>query len=526
MASTGAAAPARLNSLIEVPYRTKLLIVGTLTASMTVVTMNMTVMATAAQSIVADIGGFELFIWLFAAYSLTSSVAVPIVGKLTDIYGGKRVIIVSLALFVMSSAVAGGMQSMPQLIAARAVQGIGSAGVMGSIWIIMAGLWPRGERAKWLGVITAGFTLSGVLGPIVGGLIADNASWRWVFWINVPAGGAALALLWFWYPNVLIKWREAKFDFAGALMLCVAASALLYAVTVGGKTYPWASPQIAALFVASAVATVLFIVIEWRAADPVLPLHMFRERIFAGGITASLSVTTTFSVVVVFLPLLVQGVRGGSATEASFPLMSMAAGVAIGANLAGQTLSRFGYAREMAVGGLLVAGAGLAWLGNMPVDAPAGQIFAVTLVMGIGMSFSFTTLHIPVQNAMPDELLGVVTSALQFFRTFGMVIGAVGLGALLLAQLGSFEAKGPSAHFADPEVLVSADRLEGIEQEFLDDPNLGAEAFETELAAARGRMAAPLGTVFWVAAGICVFGAAVAAFAFSGRKRENARPDE
>ena len=153
--------------------------------------------------------------------------------------------------------------------------------------------------------------------------------------------------------------------------------------------------------------------------------------------------------------------------------MSMAAGVAIGANLAGQTLSRFGYAREMAVGGLLVAGAGLAWLGNMPIDAPAGQIFAVTLVMGIGMSFSFTTLHIPVQNAMPDELLGVVTSALQFFRTFGMVIGAVGLGALLLAQLGAFEAEGPSAHFADPEVLVSADRLEGIEQEFLDDPNLG-----------------------------------------------------
>ena len=163
-----------------------------------------------------------------------------------------------------------------------------------------------------------------------------------------------MALLWYWYPNVLIKWREAKFDFAGALMLCVAASALLYAVTVGGKTYPWASPQIAALFVASAVATVLFIVIERRAADPVLPLHMFRERIFAGGITASLSVTTTFSVVVVFLPLLVQGVRGGSATEASFPLMSMAAGVAIGANLAGQTLSavrvRKGNGRGRAVG--------------------------------------------------------------------------------------------------------------------------------------------------------------------------------
>ena len=143
MASTGAAAPARPTSLVEVPYRTKLLIVATLTTSMTVVTMNMTVMATSAQSIVADIGGFELFIWLFAAFSLTSSVVVPIVGKLTDIYGGKRVIIISLALFTVSSAVAGAMQTMPQLIAVRAVQGIGSAGVMGSIWIIMAGSTTR-----------------------------------------------------------------------------------------------------------------------------------------------------------------------------------------------------------------------------------------------------------------------------------------------------------------------------------------------------------------------------------------------
>lgn len=526
MASTGAAAPARPNSLVEVPYRTKLLIVATLTTSMTVVTMNMTVMATSAQSIVADIGGFELFIWLFAAFSLTSSVVVPIVGKLTDIYGGKRVIVISLALFTISSAVAGAMQTMPQLIAVRAVQGIGSAGVMGSIWIIMAGLWPPAERAKWLGAITAGFTLSGVLGPIVGGVIADNASWRWVFWINVPAGGVALALLWYWYPSIRTRAREAKFDFAGALALCVSASALLYAVTVGGKTYPWASPQIVGLIILSAVATFSFIVIEKRAADPVLPLHLFRERIFAGGITASLSVTTTFSVVVVFVPLLVQGARGGTATEASFPLMSMAAGVAIGANAAGQILSRFGYERAMAVGGLLVAAAGLAWLANLPVDASAGLIFTLTLIMGVGMSFAFTTLHIPVQNAMPDELLGVVTSALQFFRTFGMVIGAVGLGAVLLAQLGTYDAEGPAREFADPEVLVSTERLERIEQKFLDDPNLGAAAYESELAAARSRMAAPLSTVFWAAGGICVFGAAVAAFAFSGRKHDDTGPDE
>ena len=257
-----------------------------------------------------------------------------------------------------------------------------------------------------------------------------------------------------------------------------------------------------------------------------LPLHLFRERIFAGGITASLSVTTTFSVVVVFVPLLVQGARGGSATEASFPLMSMAAGVAIGANAAGQILSRFGYERAMAVGGLLVAAAGLAWLANLPVDASAGLIFTLTLIMGVGMSFAFTTLHIPVQNAMPDELLGVVTSALQFFRTFGMVIGAVGLGAVLLAQLGTHDAEGPAREFADPEVLVSTERLERIEQKFLDDPNLGAAAYESELAAARNRMAAPLSTVFWAAGGICVFGAAVAAFAFSGRKRDDTGPDE
>ncbi len=509
------AASSRIESLVEAPYRTKLLLVGALTATMFVTTMNMTVMATSAQNIVADIGGFELFAWLFAGFSLTSAIAIPIVGKLTDIYGGKRVITVSLALFVLSSGVAGGMQSMPQLIAARAVQGISFAGSLGSVWIIMAALWPPRDRAKWIGVISAGFTLSGVLGPVIGGVISDNLSWRWVFWINVPTCGAALLMLLNWYPEVHTKRRSVSFDFAGAIVFGIAASAALYAFSVGGKAYAWTSPQVAGLFAVSVLATGLFVIIERRASDPMAPLYLFKARIFSGGLTASLTVTINFAVIMVFLPLFVQGVRGGSATSASFPLMAMAVGVAFGANLSGQIASRFGYAGLMAIGGLLVSAGGLAWIATMSGDTPDVLLYAVMLIMGTGMSFSFTNLHTPVQNAMPEEALGVVTSGLHFSRTFGTALGAAVLSAVLLSQLGPAPLDGPAAGLASPETLVSPDRLDEIRLEFIANPNLGEDSFRAELADARNRLSFALSRVFWTAAVISVFGGAAAAFAFS-----------
>ncbi len=487
-----------------------------LTVTMFVTTMNMTVMATSAQNIVVDVGGFELFTWLFAAFSLTSAISIPIVGKLTDVYGGKRVIIISLAMFVLSSAVAGAMQSMPQLIAARAVQGIGFAGSMGCVWIIMAALWPPGDRAKWMGVIATGFTMSGVLGPVIGGAISEYLVWRWVFWMNLPTCGAALLMLLRWYPSVEVKRREARFDFAGAVVFGIAASAALYAFSVGGRDYAWISPPVLGLFAASALAVGLFALIERRASDPMVPLQLFRERIFAGGLIASLSVTTTFSVIMVFVPLLVQGVRGGGATDASFPLIAMALGVAFGSNASGQVMSRFGYVPAMAIGGLLVAAAGLVWISTMSVDTPAAYLYAVTTIMGIGMSFSFTTLHIPVQNAMPEESLGVVTASLNFSRTFGTALGAALLGALLIAQLGSTPVEGPAAALADPETLVSQERLAEIERDFLADEALGSERFQSELESSRQRLASALGIVFLAAAVISVLGALAAAFAFSG----------
>ena len=320
-------------SLVDIPYRQKLLVVAGLTVTLFVATMNQTVVATAAQNIVADIGGFDRFVWLFVGFSLAATASVPIVGKLSDVAGRKIILIGSVIFFMVTSAAAGFSTNMTQLIVARIFQGAAFAGVMGSVWIIMAALWAPAERAKWMGVATAGFTLSGVMGPIFGGIVSDTLTWRWVFFINVPTGAVSLLLLWIWFPNVPPGERKGRLDLMGAALFAGASTALLLALTWGGRDYAWDSPRILGLIGGSLVAFAFFARVELRAADPMLPLNLFSHRIFALGWLASLTTTSTFIAITAFQPLFVQGVMGRSATSAAVPLIALAIGVATGAML-------------------------------------------------------------------------------------------------------------------------------------------------------------------------------------------------
>ncbi|MEX0762901.1 MAG: MFS transporter [Dehalococcoidia bacterium] len=523
---TTAAAPPVPGSLVEVPYRRKVLLVGALTVTLFVTTMNQTVVATAAQSIVADIGGFHLFTWLFAGFALTSAAAVPIVGKLSDLYGNKPVIITSLALFLVASGACGAALNMEQLLVARAFQGIGFAGVMGCVWIIMAALWEPKDRAKWMGVTAAGFTLSGVLGPVIGGTVSDALSWRWIFYLNLPVGGVAFFLLWTWFPGLAPQNRRGRFDIEGAIAFTVAISVALLALSVGGEESGWTSPMALSMYAVAAIALALFIRFELRAEDPLIPLGLFRSRVFSGAMAASLTVTVAFVVTTVFLPLYVQGVRGQSATTSALPLMTMAVGVAIGSNIAGQILGRAGYVRVISASGLTLAAITLAWMSTLAPDTPMILLVSATLVLGLGVSFGFTSFTAPVQNAMPITVLGVVTTSLQLARVFGTALGAAALGALLLAQISSHlgAGDGPRGALADPEALVSEQQLAEIRQEFIAHPDLGEADFEQALAESRVALGDSLNAVFKASAVVTGIGIALAIFTFSAARREDEPP--
>jgi MFS family permease len=515
-----AVAHAAPRSLVEVEYGLKLKLVAALSVTLIVSAMSQTVVSTAAQNIVADIGGFELFTWMFAGFSLSSAVAVPIVGKLADIHGTRPIISISLAIFLVSSAAAGAVTSMEQMIVARAFQGLGFAGVLGSVWVTTASMWEPRDRAKWLGALSASFTLAGVSGPILGGVLSDQVGWRWIFWFNLPVGGVALWLLLRWFPKLDRDRRQRKFDILGATGFALFAAPSLFALSLGGDAYPWDSAVILSLFGLATAAFILFVFAELRSPDPVLPLGLFRARVFSGAMAASLTITVTFVVATVFLPLLVIGARGQSATTSAFPLMTQAVGIAIGSNLVGQILSRWGFAREASAVGLGISALMLWWMAVGASDLSIAMLSFITLLMGIGISAAFTSFTVPIQNAMPGSVLGVVTTSLQFSRVLGMAIGSAALGAILLAQLAIVDVADPSPRqeIRDPEVVVSSKRLEEVHDRFLADPALGDAAYQTSLAESRNAISDALTTVFRIAAFASAAGVVLALITFSNMK--------
>lgn len=510
----------RVDDLVDVPYRQKLLIVAGLTVTLFVATMNQTVVATAAQNIVADIGGFDRFIWLFAGFSLAATAAVPIVGKLSDIAGRKPILIGSVIFFMVTSMAAGFCINMTQLIVARVLQGASFAGVMGSVWIIMAALWAPSERAKWMGVATAGFTLSGVMGPIFGGVVSDSLTWRWVFFVNVPTGFVSLVLLWIWFPNVSPGQRKGRLDLAGAVLFVLASTALLLALTWGGRDYPWDSPRIMLLLGGALLAFAIFARVEFKAEDPMLPLSLFSHRVFALGWIASLTTTSTFIAITAFQPLFVQGVLGKSATDAAIPLVGLAIGVAAGANVSGQILSRKGHPRELGIVGLSITTVALLFMGNLDSSSSLTALFIDTAFMGFGMSFGFTAFTVPIQNAMPISILGVVTSTLQFGRLFGQAAGSAVFGAVLFASVAvsivGLDENSPEVRIANPEIIVAIDELAKLRSEYLADEKLGEERYQADLSASRNNLATGLSAVFRVSALFSFIGIILAWFTFPG----------
>jgi EmrB/QacA subfamily drug resistance transporter len=428
------------------PRREVLIILPGLLLAIMLAMLDQLVVSTALPRIVGDLGGVTHLSWVVTAYVLASTVTTPLYGKLGDQYGRKRLLMFAIVLFLIGSALAGLSQTMDQLIAFRALQGLGAGGLLvGAIATIGDLVSPR-ERGQYMGYIMAAMTLAMVAGPLVGGYITDSLSWRWIFYINMPIGGAALIYLALTLHVPLHKVKH-KIDYLGAALLTVAASSLVLLTTWGGTQYPWRSAQIMGLGAAAIASTAGFIAAERRAAEPVIPLHVFRNRNFSLVAAMSFLLGLALFGAITFLPLYQQTVQHLSATESGLMLIPLLIGSTVTALIAGRITTRTGRYKALPIigGGVMTVGMYLLTrLGLHTSLVTAGLYFAV---LGLGMGFLMQITTLVAQNSVAPRDIGVASSSRTFFQQIGGSIGVAGFGAIFAHRLTAvMSARLPAVH--------------------------------------------------------------------------------
>lgn len=393
--------------------------------------INQTMVSTAIPRIVATLGGMHLYSWVFTAYMLAATVPVPICGKLSDLFGRRPLVLAGVAIFTLGALLSGAAQTMEQLIVCRAVQGLGASAMMPVAFAVVADLYSPAERGRSQGAIGGVFGVASLIGPLAGGWITDHWSWQWTFWVNVPLGLATFAYCAATLPRFQRGGGDLAIDYAGAGLLVAAATPLLLVTSLAGTTFPWASWQTAALVGTGVLAGILFYFTELKARNPILPPDLFKNPVFSASAAACLFIGVIMFGNTMFVPLFVQGVIGTSATAAGLIMTPMMLSNVAGSILSGNLASRSGRYRWLVIVGVGLMAFGEVLLTTMSAATTNSQALIYVIVVGVGLGMTMPLFVLAVQNAVPPQQIGSVTSLIQFFRTMGGTLGVAGLGAVL-----------------------------------------------------------------------------------------------
>ncbi len=440
---------------------------------MLLASLDQTIVGTAMPRIITDLQGFDRYTWVTTAYLLTSTVMIPIYGKLSDIFGRKPIFLIGVVLFLIGSAASGAAQTMNQLIAFRAFQGLGAAALMPIAIAVIGDLFTPRERGKWQGVTGGVFGLSSILGPTAGGYITDHATWRWVFYVNLPIGIVALLVLIFLMPTLRGKNSgKASIDYLGALLLIAGTVPLLLGFTFAGSQYAWLSWQVLGLFSVAVLFVALFILYEARLerqnAQPIIDPSLFTNRIFSVSVLITMITSMGMFGSILFIPLYAQGILGISATNSGLLLSPLMGGLIFSSIVSGQLVSRFGKYKWIAFVGMAITIGGAFLLQRLDVNSTSIDLIIAMIVLGLGLGFSMSLYTVIVQNALPTRI-GQATSSLTFFRQIGSTVAVAAMGSLLTsAYVPGFHNAIPAqvkavlpaqvlSVFDNPNVLLSVD---------------------------------------------------------------------
>ena len=388
--------------------------------------LNQTIVATALPRIVGELGGVAHYSWVFSAYMLGATVTTPIYGRLSDVYGRRPFFVAGIVIFMAGAVVCGAAGSMTQLVAGRAVQGLGAGALIPLAVATIGDLIPPSERGRWQGLTGAVFGFASIIGPTTGGWISDHADWRWVFFVSLPVGLVALAVVAATLKIPPHPERGTKVDYAGATLLAIGLSSGLLAIVEGGPLE---------LYAVSALILAVFVWWERRIDQPVVPVELFASRVFTASNLAAFSVGVGMFGAIMFVPLYVQGVLGASATASGVVLTPLLLSMMVTSVGSGQVITRTGRYRWALIAGPVIMGAGFVLLAGMNVSSPRIQATAAMVVTGLGLGLLIQNLSLVVQNGVPSRHLGAATSAAQFFRSIGGTIGVSVMGAILSANL-------------------------------------------------------------------------------------------
>ena len=481
--------------------RQKFLVMNSLMIAMFISALDQSIVATATPHILADLGGFKLLSWVFTIYLLASTVTVPLVGKLSDMFGRKPFLLAGIALFVAASAACGMATSMPFLIVARGVQGIGGGILFGCVFATLGDLFTPLERAKYMGYFIGSFTLASLVGPTVGGFLTDGPGWRWCFYINLPVGAIASAFIWVNLPYTRKGGRLADVDFVGAALLSVATICILLGLVWSQSQFGWVSAETIGLFAVGAILTVGFIFQEGRHPEAIFPLHIFKNRTFVqANLLVVLQGGGMFGAIT-YLPTFIQISLGASATASGLVSTPQSIGLLASSIVGGQLVSRTGKFKMQVIAGSAMGLCATILMMTLKVGSPTWHISAFMVIFGLGGGLVGPTISVIVQSSVSQSLMGVATGSRQFFMQIGQVMGVAIFGLVFTTTYGSafsseisaetaatLQQAGAMEQFNDPTLALDARSSKRVSEEVLALPN-GAVALSAATQAQKSAVA-------------------------------------
>jgi EmrB/QacA subfamily drug resistance transporter len=414
--------------------RTRTQIVAAVLLGLFLAALDQTVVGTALPKIVTDLRGNDIYTWAFTAYILTSTISGPIYGKLSDLFGRRPILLFAVSVFLLGSLLSGLSQEMWQFVAFRGIQGLGAGALFPVALAVIGDMFDASERGKYQGLVGAIFGLSSVIGPAIGGVITDTVGWHWVFFVNLPLGAIVFVVIWRALPTFRPSGARPKIDYLGASVLAGALVPFLIGLT-NKQTGNWTDPAVGGLIALGLVIGVIFVAVESRTSEPLVPLGLFRNRSFTISVIAMFVASMAFFAPIVFLPRWFQVVQGSSATQSGYQLLALLGGLIISAMASGQIVARTGRYKLLALGAAALLAVGLFLLSNLRADTPLPVLFTWMFITGLGVGPMFSIFTLVVQGAVKPQQIGTATSSLTLFQQLGGSVGLAVAGTVFGSRL-------------------------------------------------------------------------------------------